>query len=252
MDYQKHYNLLISRAKDRQLSGYAEVHHIVPKCMGGGNEQSNLAKLTPEEHFLAHQLLIKIYPNERKLVFAAWAMCRGINRNNKRYGWLRRAQSEAQKGTKLSAEARKKISAARTGTKLTPEAAKRLHDGRKAAGTSDEHRAKLSAALKGKPKSDKAKAALKAYHAAKVWTPEDRAKMAANKGKKLNQKQRDALLKARLGIPLTDECKAKISAANKGKKRNLIQCPHCDKLGGAGIMKRWHFDNCRAVEIVIA
>ena len=25
----------------------------------------------------------------------------------------------------------------------------------------------------------------------------------------------------------------------------IVQCPHCDKRGGLGIMKRWHFDNCK-------
>jgi hypothetical protein len=30
----------------------------------------------------------------------------------------------------------------------------------------------------------------------------------------------------------------------KGPKQILI-CPHCRKRGGGGIMKRWHFDNCK-------
>lgn len=36
--------------------GY-EVHHILPKSMGGSNEKHNLVKLTTREHFLAHLLL---------------------------------------------------------------------------------------------------------------------------------------------------------------------------------------------------
>lgn len=33
---------------------------------------------------------------------------------------------------------------------------------------------------------------------------------------------------------------------NKPKvKQNIIRCPHCDTAGGKGIMKRWHFDNCK-------
>lgn len=252
MNYKKHYDKLIDRARNRKLSCYTEVHHIVPRCMGGSDEHTNLVRLTPEEHYVAHQLLVKIYPAERKLVFAAWMMCRGKNRNNKVYGWIRKARSEAQKGVPLSDESRRKLSEAHKGKKLSAEAAKKLHDGRRSAGTSEDHRAKISKALKGKSKSEAAKNALRAYHATKVWTDEDRAKFAANKGKKLNQNQREALLKSRLGIPLTDECKAKISAANKGKKRNLIECPRCGKVGGAGIMKRWHFDNCQAMETIIA
>jgi hypothetical protein len=24
-----------------------------------------------------------------------------------------------------------------------------------------------------------------------------------------------------------------------------VSCPHCTKVGGIGVMKRWHFDNCK-------
>ena len=35
MNYQKIYNQIIERAKTRQLEGYKEKHHILPRCMGG-------------------------------------------------------------------------------------------------------------------------------------------------------------------------------------------------------------------------
>ena len=66
-----HYGRLIERAKTRQLTGYVEKHHVVPKCIGGTDEKSNLVKLTPEEHYVAHQLLVKIYPDNDSLVYAA-------------------------------------------------------------------------------------------------------------------------------------------------------------------------------------
>ena len=93
MDYNTHYNLLIERAKTRQLSGYVERHHIVPKCMGGTDDKSNLVELTPEEHYVAHQLLVKMYPEVDSLVYAANKMTvssKTTSRNNKRYGWLKR------------------------------------------------------------------------------------------------------------------------------------------------------------------
>lgn len=31
------------------------------------------------------------------------------------------------------------------------------------------------------------------------------------------------------------------------KPKSKSQCPHCGKIGGSGIMTRWHFDNCRAI-----
>lgn len=94
MDYQKHYNKLIDRARNRILEGYVERHHIIPKCMDGSDD---VVALTPEEHYLAHQLLIKIYPNESKLVFAAKMMTVKSEtqiRNNKLYGWLRRKHAK--------------------------------------------------------------------------------------------------------------------------------------------------------------
>ncbi|XAO17074.1 homing endonuclease [Escherichia phage FL23] len=60
MNYEKIYNSLIDRARNRALTGYKERHHIIPKCLGGSNDASNLVDLTPEEHYVAHQLLVKI------------------------------------------------------------------------------------------------------------------------------------------------------------------------------------------------
>jgi hypothetical protein len=93
MDYKKIYNNLIERARDREyVLGYYESHHIIPRCMGGTNDKENLVNLTPEEHYVAHQLLTKIYPNNHKLVNAAVMMI--PNRpSNKLYGWLKRRLS---------------------------------------------------------------------------------------------------------------------------------------------------------------
>lgn len=99
MNYQKIYNNLCSRAKTRILNQYCETHHILPKCMGGTNDAFNLVVLTPEEHFLAHLLLVKIYPKNYKLVFALSRMsnksAKQQRRTGKWYGWTRRRFSEA-------------------------------------------------------------------------------------------------------------------------------------------------------------
>jgi len=82
------------KAKDREMEGYVEKHHIIPKCMGGSDDISNLIKLTPEEHYVAHQLLLKIYPDNCSLIFAAAFMVAKRN-NNKLYGWLKRKRANA-------------------------------------------------------------------------------------------------------------------------------------------------------------
>lgn len=95
MNYQKIYSDLISRAILRHTEGYYESHHIIPRCIGGTDDESNLVRLTPEEHYVAHQLLAKIYPNHYGLTYAAVMMC--ANRpTNKLYGWIRRRLSEKQ------------------------------------------------------------------------------------------------------------------------------------------------------------
>lgn len=50
---------------------YKECHHILPKCMGGNNNEENLIDLYAREHFEAHKLLALENPNNRGLQ-AAW------------------------------------------------------------------------------------------------------------------------------------------------------------------------------------
>ena len=90
----------MERSRDRVLEGYVEKHHIIPRCLGGTNDTTNIAVLTPEEHFLAHQLLVKIYPNSPPLVNAAVIMTTHHTEhraNNKLFGWLRRRASAYRK-----------------------------------------------------------------------------------------------------------------------------------------------------------
>lgn len=79
MEYLKIYNKIIERAKHRQIQGYNEKHHIIPKCIGGTNKKENIVSLTPKEHYICHRLLCEIYPNETKLKYAFWRMCNVAN-----------------------------------------------------------------------------------------------------------------------------------------------------------------------------
>ena len=77
MNYLKIYNNIILQAKNRILSDntYTETHHIIPKCLGGSNENNNLVILTLREHFICHELLVRIYPEENSLKVALWMIC---------------------------------------------------------------------------------------------------------------------------------------------------------------------------------
>ena len=96
MNYTLIYNRLMERARTRSIEGYTEKHHVVPRCMGGSDDKFNLVRLTPEEHYLAHQLLVKMYPDNYSLVRAA-IMMMPKRPTNKLYGWLRRRFAEAQR-----------------------------------------------------------------------------------------------------------------------------------------------------------
>lgn len=96
MNYQKLYNQIIERAQERVLSPdmYKEVHHIIPKCLGGSNEKENLVKLTAREHFICHWMLSRIYPEDVKIGYAFWAMCNQKTVKQERYIPSSRTYSE--------------------------------------------------------------------------------------------------------------------------------------------------------------
>lgn len=60
------------RKKDKNT--YYESHHIVPRCLGGNDDKENLVLLTAREHFIAHRLLSKIYPQDLNLKLAVLFM----------------------------------------------------------------------------------------------------------------------------------------------------------------------------------
>lgn len=81
MNYFKIYNSLVDKARSRGLDRksvdyYTEIHHIVPRSMGGSNDSDNLVMFNAREHILAHVLLWKAYPNNYKLAHAANMMCK--------------------------------------------------------------------------------------------------------------------------------------------------------------------------------
>jgi hypothetical protein len=79
MNYQRIYNEIVERGKNRTLKGYKEVHHIKPRCVGGNNTKANLVELTAREHFLCHWLLTRIHPASHGLRFAAFMMAKKSN-----------------------------------------------------------------------------------------------------------------------------------------------------------------------------
>lgn len=79
------YNNLIATRRPLTRSkktGSYEIHHIVPKSLGGLNTKNNLVLLTPREHFLAHKLLYKHY-NLEGTINQKYSMALAFNRLSK-------------------------------------------------------------------------------------------------------------------------------------------------------------------------
>ena len=118
MNYKKIYEDLIQKWIDlkdspKDESRYYERHHIVPKCIGGTDEESNIVPMFARDHMVAHMLLALIYPNERDLAFAVVALSMSSKftegRKNevkgtsgKLFEFFRKRANELSKGKSLS------------------------------------------------------------------------------------------------------------------------------------------------------
>ncbi len=209
VDYDAPYVRVIERARARatsrvqakKLLGYNERHRIVPGCLGGQYVPENIAYLTGREHYVAHQLLVKMYPKNAKLAVAAIRMARQ-SAGARSYEWLRKRRSELMRGHPLYGPSKK-------GVPKTPEHA--INVGNAKRGISwgkhtDKARAKMSASHKGKPHSPEHLANLRA--ALKV-------KMAGNKhGLGVKHPTR------------SEEWRAKQSTAQRRRfQKESVECP---------------------------
>lgn len=83
MNYEKNYYDYMSYVKslNRKKEDYDEVHHIIPKSLGGNNDEENLVPLTFREHYLAHYLLWKFIHN--RSMYCAFVIMNTTNTNKK-------------------------------------------------------------------------------------------------------------------------------------------------------------------------
>lgn len=99
MNYEKIYNAIINKRKRCPPDGYIERHHVLPKCVGGADDDENMVALTAREHFICHWLLVKMYrgSDRMRLASAFNAMCRvgnGQMRSSKNFDRARRLFAE--------------------------------------------------------------------------------------------------------------------------------------------------------------
>lgn len=247
MNYLKHYQLLMNKARTRNLEGYFEKHRELPGCMGGTYNSLNVVKLTPEEHYTAHLLLIKIYPKEYKLVYAAKMMTIGDafknrGRKNKLYGWLRRRFAK-----QISID-RKKNPVIWTKEMRKAQSERKLGiPGHKQTTLTKQ---KISISHKLRPRESfligAAKTALK--NKGKKRSLETRLKMSAahdHKPRIVSQESREKAKLSKLGYKPSEETKLKTSLTMKGVPKIVVSCPHCGKTGGKPAMVKYHFNKCK-------
>ena len=96
--YTKFYYHIITNFK----SEIGEVHHIIPKSLGGSNEDDNLVKVSSKAHFILHKLLIKMVKQDSHKVAMNYALFMMMNRNicnytSKTYENARKEVSEQMK-----------------------------------------------------------------------------------------------------------------------------------------------------------
>ena len=115
MNYKKHYEALCygrqSICRTKTGDTYYELHHIVPRSLGGQDTEDNLVMLTAREHYIAHLLLFNIYKQEggdalRRMSFALISMLSTSTTTQKRfsarsYGIMREAAMLATLGRKV-------------------------------------------------------------------------------------------------------------------------------------------------------
>lgn len=207
MNYEKLYNdIIIKHGSKTRLECYCEYHHIIPRCIGGNDDENNMIYVSGRVHALLHWILCRIHPSNRKILQAFHAMTM-INGHNERI-----------LNTNIIGSARKYNAQSRIGTSL-----------------SEETKEKISNSMKGKIKSIETKQKIGEA------TKKHRQKYKFSHSEETKQK----LSKSHKGKKHNNETKQKIGNSLKDKKKPEAICPHCNKVGGIAQMKQWHFDNCK-------
>ena len=239
MNYQLIHDSIIDRAKTRVLpkETYTERHHIIPRCMGGSDNKSNLVDLTAKEHFIIHKLLVEIYPDVRGLWSAYFMMMNAKTKSQGRdyitmsseYGRVKlicaQIQSDRMKG-RLVGEKNP-----RWGVKLSIETKKKISLKHKGKITSQEVKDKLSKLNKGrgnhffgKTHSEETRKKISEFATGRNLSEETRKKI-SNSHKGLQSGDKHGMF----GKKHTDDTKQKISFKVKGEKNGFFGKTHSEE-----------------------
>jgi len=228
-----------------QIISEGELHHIIPKCAGGTDDETNIIKLPYRAHFIAHYLLAKS-TNNSKLWFAFNMMKRVCNGRSVLYEAARKyissAISTSNRGRKRSQSVRDEISKRSTGYVVVKNAIGEtfrvaVNDPRYVSGE------------------------LVYYRTGSSHSHATRSKMSKNgiRGRRLYSNHlTDETIYLRDGeaIPMgfvqgiTPSVKQRqLLQLRKPRSLKLVKCPHCGVEGSGGNMTRYHFSNCKNISV---
>jgi len=218
--YTRWYYNIIQRAQTREISGYIERHHIIPKSLGGSNSKDNLVNLTAREHFVCHWLLTKMVGGHFR--YKMW------NAFSAMLYW----HNDLQQREKVTAQKYAIIKAQISKVRAT-----------KFAGANNP--------MYGKTHSTEAKAKISKAHSGRKNTEETKLKC------KIAPKHTGPNYKLRgennaMHIPGVKEKRKEIFTKKYGVSGPTLvpyKCEHCGKEGsGLGNYKRWHGINCKSLK----
>ena len=207
--YHSRYEKFIASLQGQRIDGYYELHHIVPRSLGGSNDKSNLIALTARQHYVAHWMLAKSLGGSAARAFfmmSNFGRYGSVNsttyeKARKEYSKLVSVQMQNREPYVVTEPTRQLMREAKLGKKLSPE-----------------HIEKVRQSRIGKPLSDAHKASL--------------------------SKSKSGIATRGTGWTQSEETKRKIIESNLN--RPMVTCPHCmQSMKDHGGAKRWHFDRCR-------
>jgi hypothetical protein len=151
------YQRFMDSLKGQSVDGYCEVHHIVPRSLGGSNDKGNLISLTPRQHYIAHWMLWKACGGVAGRSFFMMSNLGKYGKvNSTTYAQARENYSEQVKKQMterpnrpaFTPEHREKLRQAKLGTKLSAETKCKVGNAQRGRKLSDETKRRISATKK--------------------------------------------------------------------------------------------------------
>lgn len=233
--YSRAYFAIVEKAKSRALVGYTELHHIIPRSLGGTNRSENLVRLTAKEHFVCHLLLIKCLSGQdkAKMVFAASRMANTGNvfqtgryvPSSRIYEIIRAGAGAQQREAMLA------------NNPMNNQITRKAHQ------AAIDLRGPTSG-MTGKSHNIETKKKMSNASAAQIITEATRAKLSIHM-KQIVSHESYTNPMDRPGA------REKYNAAMVGRtERNKKTCSHCEKTMAANTYARFHGNNCKLKELV--